>query len=245
MREIKRRRGFTLVELIAVILIIAILLSLIIVCLNRARASALSASCKNNLRQIGQVAISYSINNGEIFPASFGHTTHRQLNHWINYLYHVEGLAKKCFCCPAMDPSMAFDPDGHSPSQGNIVTQAGYIMNIIKPGKWSGANIPWQKSKCSGFGKDSQTPLKLGQLRDPSSTIFITCAAEGIYNTHSGINDFKKTDHGKLKIPAIGKVRWVGSHHYNQSFNALYYDGSVRTVFESEHYHWVASYNNF
>ena len=143
-----------------------------------------------------------------------------------------------------MHPDMCFDPDGRSPSHGNTLTKASYIMNIIKPGQWSGADIPWQKSRCSGFGKDSQTPLKLSQLRDPSSTIYITCAAEGIYNTHSGINSFAKTDHGKLKIPAIGNVRWVGSHHYNQSFNALFFDGSVRTLFRSEDFHWVASFNN-
>lgn len=244
MRKIKTYVGFTLVEMIVVVAVIMILLSFMIPSLQKARERALSASCKNNLKQIGQAALLYSDGQGEVMPASFGHTTHGTLNHWINYLHHVEGLDKQVFCCPGMSPEMMFDPDGHSPTEGNVVTKASYIINIIKPSRWSGADIPWQKSKCSGFGKDSQTPLKFSQIRDPSTTIFITDAAEGIYNTHSGINDFKKTDHGKLKIPAIGTVRWVGSHHYNQSFNALYYDGSVRTIFESEHYHWVASFDN-
>lgn len=244
MREIKRGSRFTLIELLVVIIIITILLSLVSVALEKAKEQARSVLCKSNLKQIGQAAIAYSSTRGEILPASFGHTTHGELNHWINYLYHIEGLNAKLFCCPSMSPEMMFDPDGRSPTEGNVIKKASYIMNIIKPGTWAGAKLPWKKSKCSGFGKDSQNPLFYGQLRDPSTTIFITDAAEGIYNTHSGINNFAKTDHGKIKIPAIGQVRWVGSHHHNQSFNALYFDGSVRTIFESKDIEWVASYNN-
>src|SRR2546426_10169292 len=48
-----RRDGFTLVELLVVIAVIAILAALLLPALAKAKASAQSAACKSNLRQLG------------------------------------------------------------------------------------------------------------------------------------------------------------------------------------------------
>jgi prepilin-type N-terminal cleavage/methylation domain-containing protein len=81
MREANRNRGaFTLVELLVVIGIIAVLISILLPAINRAREAANRTNCLANLHSIAQMLRMYSVNYKDQCPLGYSHSSAGGIN---------------------------------------------------------------------------------------------------------------------------------------------------------------------
>jgi prepilin-type N-terminal cleavage/methylation domain-containing protein/prepilin-type processing-associated H-X9-DG protein len=92
--SVPTRRGFTLVELLVVVAIIAVLFAMLLPAVQRVRDAAARAQCANNLKQIGLALINYDEQYGHL-PASNeveapGPTTQIRANWAIRILPFLE-----------------------------------------------------------------------------------------------------------------------------------------------------------
>src|SRR6185295_4286088 len=70
MRYIRRRSGFTLIEVLVVIAIIAILIALLVPAVQKVREAASRTECMNALKHIGLASQNYHGQN-KLFPPGF------------------------------------------------------------------------------------------------------------------------------------------------------------------------------
>lgn len=174
-REVKRRLGWTLVESLVVVAVLAVLLALMLPAYNRIVAHSKNLQCLNNLRQIGMALLQHQQDHDGWLPTpGLGRLA------WNQSLrpYNIIPRDKSLFC-PA------------DPQADNSFIETGYSYSMNDQLKSPGMEIVVD-------GKSDYAPIRASAVTFPARTIFMGDSNTKKSGRFLSYNSFHGERHGGI-----------------------------------------------
>ena len=227
----KHAKGFTLVELLAAVVILALLAGLGVAGFQHAISASHTGQCAANLRTMAQAVLAYSADEGGKIPPAMapanpeetGGVGHRL---WIDYLQPYLPLLSGSerqhpYLCPA----------------------------ARRPGLWNnrcpdyGCNLRWSDAENAGaFALQSWNPephpaeIRIARVQNPSQLIMFadSYASNSIYTTGRWGLDLRSITNGtsgaQLLASGLAPRHQVRGQTGLGKFNAAFFDGHVESI---------------
>lgn len=233
------RKGFTLVELLVVIGIIALLISMLLPALTRAREAANTVACASNLRQLHNAVILYGQTfNNYCMPSTAGSGSSRNFNWWgidvLGRVYAVNRVGSseasqiqtvdriaKMLDCPANQRQLMMTAGTYS-GDYTYNTNLGDFRAEDPTNSGYGSYKDW-----AFFKKRNQVPPTVVVALDVTKDLI------GFKDPpdNKGTDDDRFQSVGDLTtISPPGRPYPRGGAVHNGNANVLFHDGSVRNV---------------
>ncbi|MDQ3814990.1 MAG: type II secretion system GspH family protein [Armatimonadota bacterium] len=192
------RHGFTLLEILVVVAIIAVLASMLFPALVKAREGARRVSCLSNMRQFGMAIQMYTMDHSERMPGPGANG-----RDWTAQLMPYTG-STQIFSCLS------------DPSDGVLTVTAGDTAKLSY-----GWNSLYISSNRFGFKNPNGAPLALRSIDQPSETIVIFDYLVTNAPTEAHLTNISHLDTGDATTTRVD-----GRHL--EGFNTLYADAHVK-----------------